>query len=156
MRRATIFLCLVASSGCAERRAAKEAVALQPEPPDTPWADMTYRERHKHMRRVVLPMMEVRFARYDPERFDDVRCETCHGPGPRGRRFEMPSEHLPWLDPTNGFAAHEATDPAMVAFMKNEVVPAMAEALGLPVYDPATQQGFGCFHCHLEKSHAAR
>jgi hypothetical protein len=156
MRRTTILLCLCAaggwaSEGCAEHRAAKAAAAAEPEPPEAPWAEMTSRERHKHMRRVVLPMMKVRFASHDPERFDEVRCETCHGPRPRDRRFEMPSEHLPRLDPTDGFAAHGATEPEMVAFMKNEVVPVMAEALGLPVYDPATQQGFGCFRCHLEK-----
>jgi hypothetical protein len=33
-------------------------------------------------------------------------------------------------------------------FMAERVEPAMAGLLGLQPYDPATQQGFGCFNCH--------
>ena len=93
----------------------------------------------------------VEKSSHDAERFAEVGCETCHGPEPKQRRFEMPSDHLPRLDPTGRFAAHEKTEPEITAFMIDEVVPTMAEALGLPVYDPETKQGFGCFRCHLEK-----
>ena len=39
-------------------------------------------------------------------------------------------------------------EPKMAAFMKEMVLPAMAESLGMKLYDPATNQGFGCMGCH--------
>jgi hypothetical protein len=41
-----------------------------------------------------------------------------------------------------------AEKPAIMKFMGEQVVPAMATAMGEPPFDPATHKGFGCGGCH--------
>jgi hypothetical protein len=120
-----------------------------PSPP--PWPEMSYEERLSHMQRVVLPKMKALFRAHDSAAFATFNCASCHGADGKARRYAMPSEALPRLDPANGFAAHERTHPEMTAWMKSVVVPAMAEALEVAIYDPATHQGFGCFNCHQQQ-----
>ena len=164
MRRATILRCLAAWGLCLAACGAPGAppeVATTAEPPEPPppvsppeptaWPDMTHEQRLAHMRNVVMPAMKKVFLQHDAERFAEFGCKTCHGAGAADGRFEMPSADLPRLDPSGGFAAHKQADPAITAWMMEEVVPSMAEALGVPAYDAATHQGFGCFGCHLEK-----
>jgi hypothetical protein len=168
MRRATFLRCLAPCGGlflaaCGgateppEVATTAEPPPLSPPAPPSPapeaaaWPDMTQEERLAHMRNVVMPAMKEVFLRHDAERFGGFGCTTCHGPGAKDGRFEMPSDVLPPLDPSGGFAAHKQADPATTAWMMNEVVPKMAEALGVPAHDSQTQEGFGCFGCHLRK-----
>ena len=37
---------------------------------------------------------------------------------------------------------------SLATFMKEQVTPQMAALFGKPLYDPATNQGFGCGGCH--------
>lgn len=165
MRRATVLLCLAACGSPAEPASAptppaaptedapRDAVPSPEEAPREPvaWPDMSQEERLDHMRKVVMPAMKRVFQDHDAQRYATFGCPTCHGPGAKEGDFAMPSEALPRLDATDGFAAHRASDPTTTAWMMEAVVPAMAASLGIPRYDPATQTGFGCFGCHLEK-----
>src|SRR5690606_23241523 len=115
------------------------------------WPDMTHEQRLAHMQSVVMPKMKEVFTGHDATRFASFSCATCHGPEAKDHNFEMPSPHLPALDPSDGFAAHKAADPATTEWMMTSVMPAMVEALGVAPYDPETHQGFGCFGCHQQK-----
>jgi hypothetical protein len=75
---------------------------------------------------------------------------TCHGPDAKKGEFEMPNPKLPKLDPKDNFKAHKK-EAEVVKFMMERVVPEMATLLGEEPYDPAKQEGFGCFDCHTKK-----
>lgn len=103
-------------------------------------------ERGKFMKTVIVPKMTAVFQAFDSAHFAKVGCVTCHGPGAKEGKFEMPSPALPKLDFSN-------KDPKVQrwnAFMKTKVVPTMAAALGEEPYDPATKKGFGCLDCHMK------
>lgn len=60
-----------------------------------------------------------------------------------------PQSTLPRLTLSgDGFQKLRAKQPEVTTFMAEVVVPAMAEALGEPPFDPATGEGFGCAGCH--------
>ena len=108
------------------------------------WEGMNEHDRASFMKRTVVPVMAARFKAFDAEKFADVGCKTCHGPGADEGKFDMPSGALPELD----FANPDPDDAAIAEFMKKEVKPGMAELLGMPEYDQATPTGFGCLACH--------
>ncbi len=121
------------------------------EPAAVEWAAMNEAERKQYMKDVVLPKMATVLHSGDPEEFAEVNCATCHGSNAGSGVFEMPNPELHQLDPSNDFAEAREEYPEMVEFMAQRVVPEMATLLGVKPYDPATQQGFGCFHCHTMK-----
>jgi hypothetical protein len=120
------------------------------EPPKPQWKDMSMDQRKEHMKNVVLPKMTTLFQGFDPKKFKDVTCATCHGKDAEKAGFKMPNAKLPKLDPTDGFKKHMAGKTAdMTKFMMEKVTPEMLGMLpGVAPYDPATQKGFGCFGCH--------
>lgn len=128
----------------------------EPEPADEPaspeapktWADMDHEARVAFMKETVTPRMKALFQEFDAKEFEKFGCPTCHGPGVKDGKFDMPTTSLDVLDPTNDFAKHQKKYAKQLAFMKTKVVPEMAQLLGKSVYDPKTQQGFGCFNCH--------
>ncbi len=72
-----------------------------------------------------------------------LTCATCHGPD-----NQRPHEFLPHLTMADGNIAEFTTRPDVSKFMAEQVVPAMAAAMGEEPYDPTTGQGFGCGGCH--------
>ena len=106
---------------------------------------------------------------------DSVRCETCHGPDAEARAWKMPGVRaLPEpelrfggleragrpLDPqmrnaVYGYLAEE-DNQTIAAYMRREVMPAMAKVMRRPAYDFAKSYAYnrslravGCYHCHL-------
>ena len=107
---------------------------------------LSYDKRAAFMKTEIVPRMTRVFQGFDATHFAAVTCVTCHGPGAKEGRFDMPTAALPRLDFSKKDPKHERWN----AFMSGEVVPAMAGALGEQPYDPATKKGFGCLSCHLK------
>jgi cytochrome c553 len=105
-------------------------------------------DKAARMKTVVKPQMAKVFQAHDASHYGDFSCATCHGP----KMSPKPKDFLPKLDLTpDGFKKMMADKPDMVKFMHEQVVPAMATAMGDKPYDPATKQGFGCTGCHASK-----
>jgi len=106
---------------------------------------------------------------------DKVTCETCHGSDAKQREWRMPGVRaLPepglrlagleraksWLDPqmrnaVYGYLAEEDKQ-SIAAYMRQVVMPGMAQLMHRPAYDFAKSYGYnrsraavGCYHCHL-------
>lgn len=123
-----------------ERPSAIEALGLTP--PETPWAEMSAEEREMYMVGKVQPIMEEVFREFDPERYAEMECETCHGSDMRELEFRMPSQRM-YRIPREGTPAYrsmlENFGPT-VEFMADEVTPKMAAIMGQPDLD--------CSSCH--------
>ena len=125
-------------------------------PAQESWSAMTWEDRHDVMTFAVLPNMARTFQRYRGSPDPDMTCATCHGADAEAVHYAMP-HGLPALDPArmpdpNGPDPREAR---MAKFMIEEVTPAMAELVGVPLdragragrtADPT--RGFSCFNCH--------
>lgn len=157
IRRVSLAILLSPLAGCgsdAEEATQTESGGGEDAPSDTPaptkaWADRTFDERKDFMAKVVMPTMKDVFQRFDAEEFASFDCRTCHGQNAMEVQFHMPNG----LHPLNPQAMPTPDSPdANVArwarFMMDEVKPKMTELLGAQPYDPATNQGFGCFNCH--------
>ncbi len=150
---ALIATVLMSCGAAAEDRGTTPTEAdahVEPVPPERPWAELSTDERRAHMARHVVPVMSELFAEYDPERFADVSCGTCHGEGARERGFAMPNPDLPTLYPTGSIGQVQTVErfPEGARFMFSRVMPAMQTLLGAETYDPATGEGFSCYACH--------
>ncbi len=122
--------------------------------PETPWAQMSHDDQEMYMVAYVLPIAAESFRGYDASRYTQFECNNCHGDDGQERRYEMPSRYLPAL-PVPGspqWNQMRERNPRAFEFMTNDVTPTVRTQLGLPEYDPATGQGFGCFSCHPHAS----
>ncbi len=120
------------------------------------WATMSKDQKIEHMKEAVMPKMGELFGSFDGDRYAKITCATCHGPGAKEGKFEMPSAALPKLTMPTGdgepFAEEMKAHPEVTKFMMQQVTPEMVKLLpGVEPYDPATQKGFGCFGCHTPK-----
>ena len=117
---------------------------------------MSKDQKIEHMKEAVMPKMGELFGSFDGDRYAKITCATCHGPGAKEGKFEMPSAALPKLTMPTGdgepFAEEMKAHPEVTKFMMQQVTPEMVKLLpGVEPYDPATQKGFGCFGCHTPK-----
>ena len=120
-----------------------------PEAANVPWDDRTPRQKAQFMNEVVVPTMKALFQQFDGQRFAEFGCPTCHGPNAREVQFHMPNGIHPLSTASMPRPdSDDAEEARWATFMSQQVVPKMAELIGEPPYDPATQQGFGCFQCH--------
>jgi hypothetical protein len=106
--------------------------------------DMPTKDKAAFMKAKVVPAMSKTFQAYDAKKYADFGCKTCHGPAMKPK----PSEFLPELHMKAGKLAEADTNPDIVKFMHEHVMPDMAGVFGKPPYDPATNSGFGCAGCH--------
>jgi len=103
------------------------------------------------MQALVLPGDLALFAAYDPKRYTQMTCKTCHGSGAVDRTFKMPNPTLPALDASAaGFQQLAKDKPAALEFMR-KVANRTADLLGEPPFSMQTNTGFGCFACHVAK-----
>ncbi len=125
---------------------ARELIGIHP--PPTPWADMSREEREYYMVAAILPVAAEDFRGYDAERYANLTCAGCHGDDGQERGYEMPSNYLPRLPEPGSPAWTEMQARPAYTFMSEVVTPTVAAQLGMPLFDPATGTGFGCFSCH--------
>jgi hypothetical protein len=111
--------------------------------------EMEHAEKLGYMKNTVMPEMKALWAGAG-QKVDDFSCKTCHGSGADSGSFKMPSDSLPKLDVSDGFADEKKAHPEAVQFMMEKVVPAMAALVDEEPYNPETHQGFGCFECHTK------
>ncbi len=117
------------------------------------WKDMNADQRTAFMKDVVMPRAKEVFMAFDAERYKDMDCKTCHGPGAEDKSFEMPNPDIaPLPNSEEAYMAWIAKDEdaaRLTPFMSEKVEPLMIELLQLTPYDPATKTGeFGCTGCH--------
>jgi nucleoid-associated protein YgaU len=125
--------------------AAPSAAPTAAAPTPGSFATKSGEDKLKTMKMVVQPTMSKLFQAFDAKRFGGFGCKTCHGPTGK----DDPHNALPKLTLSNGgFQKLMAEKPAIMKFMGEQVVPAMATAMGEPPFDPATHKGFGCGGCH--------
>jgi hypothetical protein len=127
--------------------AAADAGAAEPTPPAAPalpvFKDLNAAEKGEFMKNHVVPKMGELFKEFDPKKYAELKCTTCHGPGAKQGKFTMPNPKLPKISD-----AMMKKHPEMTEFMMKKVVPEMAALLTEKPFDPATKEGFGCMRCH--------
>jgi hypothetical protein len=111
------------------------------------WASWSHEQRAAYMKSTVLPEEKPLFAAYDPGRFADLGCKSCHGAAAEANDWKMPNPALPKIEPGKIIELARA-NPEVYLFMEGTVVPRTARLLGVPVWDHSTKTGFGCFNCH--------
>jgi hypothetical protein len=104
-------------------------------PKNAKWAELDHDQRAKFMAQVVVPKMKPLFQAFDPKRFAEFDCRTCHGEGAEHDVFRMPNAQLFALP-----KSREGLKPEWVKFMTEQVKPQMTEILGV--------SGFACESCH--------
>ena len=149
------FIVIVAVATIPSRsRNAEAAVG----PPNVAWKDLTYDQKKAFMKAAVVPALKPVFQKFDPKKFKNVTCATCHGDDGTDRKYKMPSNDIAPLPSTpEAFQAKmkkEADWPKWTQFMSDKVVPAMGKVLNVPVFDhkKPVEGTFSCNACHkLEK-----
>jgi ketosteroid isomerase-like protein len=108
-------------------------------PTSAAWSEaLSDDEKTAIMKLRVSPALAKVFQTEDPKQFASFDCGTCHGDG------KDPRDVLPKLTMKDGKLTAFAEKPAAAKFMQEKIVPAMAEALGVPANDPMV----GCGGCH--------
>ena len=153
------LLAVAATSGLASSCASSTTVVKKSSVPPLPtvqappeaWASMSAADKENYMFEVVEPTMSDLFKAYDPVKYKDFGCETCHGPEPEDRGYEMPNAHIKKLYKTGTpeqKALVENTPRETLVFMFSRVVPTVQNLLGVEGFDEKTGAGFSCFNCH--------
>jgi hypothetical protein len=104
------------------------------------------------MKQTVMPAEREIFARFEPLRFADMTCETCHGQGARDGSYRMPNPDLPHIvGGKGGFEELAAKEPEAVRFMQKVVGPETAQLIGYSPFDMEKHVGFSCYQCHVRE-----
>lgn len=140
---------LPACGGSASQTVDKASPATITGPPK-PWDEMDQTEKGDYMHDRVLPTMKALFVAFNPTKYAEFNCKTCHGPDAREREFKMPNPHNAMLYPTGSPEQLKtvAEHPEEVRFMFKKVVPTMQALLGLEDFDAVRGTGFSCYFCH--------
>ena len=113
------------------------------------WDKMDHGERKAYMKQVVMPKMRADFAAFDPKKFGDMKCTTCHGDAAKNDSYKMPNPQIFKLPRSKeGWAK---ADTNFMKFMRFTVKPDMAALLGMKEFDMKTKTGFGCGGCHTDE-----
>jgi hypothetical protein len=114
------------------------------------WANWSHEKKLEYMRATVEVTEKALFTRYDPLRYANFTCKTCHGSGALNGTFRMPNPELPkWPGGPDAFKKLLERDPRMLKFMQQVIVPVTARLIGVQEFDFATHSGFSCFQCHV-------
>jgi hypothetical protein len=111
------------------------------------WKTWSHERKVAYMKDIVVPEAKPAFASWEPKRFPDLDCKTCHGASVADNSYKMPNPALPKLEPGK-ITELAQTNPKAFGFMLTTLVPLTAKLLGEPVWDHKTMSGFGCFKCH--------
>ena len=95
------------------------------------WKDMNTPQRKAHMKKAVLPDAAKLFSSWRPDRFAEVDCTLCHGPGAETDYFRMPTDYLPRLSGDLLLGSEFEKHPQTTRLKLDRLVPMMADALGL-------------------------
>ena len=87
------------------------------------WKDMNADQRTAFMKDVVMPRSKELFMAFDAERYKDMDCKTCHGPGADDKSFEMPNPDI---------APLPNSEEAYMAWIAKDEDAAWAEWSGCP------------------------
>jgi hypothetical protein len=107
------------------------------------WEEMSFEERKKFMRELILPTVAPMFHDFDAQRFAAVSCKTCHGSGAQAGDFALPSPDVPALNSEALKNPSEELKP-IVEFMRNVLKPAVSELLG-----KRETAALRCNTCHM-------
>ncbi|CAN5292581.1 hypothetical protein BH09MYX1_BH09MYX1_45760 [soil metagenome] len=133
-----------ASAGSSSTPSATVSDSASAAPLPTVWsATMSEEQQAAFMKANIVPKMGPLFKEHDAKKYGEFSCKTCHGPD-----YKEPKAFLPHLTLKNGAITQIKDKPEISKWMMDVVSPQMASAMGLPHYDPKTQQGFGCNGCH--------
>jgi cytochrome c553 len=114
------------------------------------WPSWSHEQKLAYMKQTVLPAEQQVFAGFEPVRFANLTCATCHGQGARDGSYKMPNPDLPHLiGGKQGFTELAEKQPETLRFMQKVVVPETARLLGYPAFDMETHVGFSCYQCHV-------
>lgn len=142
-------LVLLAAIGCGGGgKGANDPASAGADESETAWKDKTRAQRMDWMGLQVFPKMKSAFKELDESRFATFSCQTCHSEEMEMLDYEMPNTKIYALPLANPVESAREYDEKVTEFMVNTVTPRMAELLDMPVYDPETKNGFGCFGCH--------
>lgn len=147
----TLLLVLVA---CQHAPAlSPSTVPLPPVGPNTMgWPAWSHEKKLEYMQRTVMPAEREIFARFEPLRFADMTCATCHGQGARDGSYKMPNPDLPHIvGGKGGFEELATVQPETVRFMQKVVGPETAHLLGYSPFDMEQHVGFSCYQCHVRE-----
>jgi hypothetical protein len=107
------------------------------------WEDMSFEERKRFMRELVVPTVAPMFHDFDAQRFAAVSCKTCHGSGAQAGDFALPSPDVPALNSEALKNPSEELKPIM-EFMRNVLKPAVSDLLG-----KRDMAALRCNACHM-------
>jgi hypothetical protein len=138
-----------ADDGAAEGGAAEGGGATEPGAPGVAWKDKNFDQRKEFMGTDVFPKMKAMFKEYDAGTFGSFKCDTCHGPDPKAKNYEMPTDSIYPLPKNDPVKAAMDYDEKVTKFVVDKVVPDMATLLEMkPVNANGAPDEFGCFSCH--------
>lgn len=122
---------------------------------------MNLDQRQEYMKTVVLPKAKKIFIGFDAKKYADMNCETCHGDSAKDGSFDMPNPKIKPLPATESafmeWIGKDAEAARYTKMMSEELVPTMADLLGVKPFDPQTKTGkFSCPACHTMAGEAPK
>jgi hypothetical protein len=154
--RSPLALLAVLACSCngSQPQAAAPAAPTAASPAPGEWEKWSFDQKKAYMQSpVFLDRERELFRSYDPARFANIDCKTCHGAGATDGTYRMPNADLPqWPGGREAFVDLKNNHPRTLQFMQKELVPETARLLGVRPFDMESHTGFSCFQCHTRKN----